>query len=152
MAQMHSGVAAIRTRKAVLFLTPALAMLAETCGRAGQVVEGLALASEALAMADRSYSWMEGDLHLVRATLQLQQVDGERAAEASLQRALALAQGQGDKMMELRAAVQLARLWRTQDKSQEARQMLAERYAWFSEGFDSVDLRGARALLEELQT
>ena len=45
----------------------------------------------------------------------------------------------------------LARLWRTQSKSQEARQMLAERYGWFSEGFDSVDLREAKALLEQLQ-
>jgi adenylate cyclase len=151
MAQMHSGVAAIRTRKAVLFLPPALAMLAETCGRAGQVVEGLALAGEALAMADRSYYWMEADLHLVRGTLQLQQVDGEEAAEASLQRALALAQGQEAKIMELRAAVHLARLWRTHGKRQQARQMLASRYAWFSEGFDSVDLREAQALLEELQ-
>ena len=106
--------------------------------------------AEALEMGDRMF-WMHADLHLLRGVLQLQQVDGEQAAEASLQRAIALAREQEAKLMELRATVHLARLWRTQGKSQEAQQMLAELYGWFSEGFDSVDLREAKALLEELQ-
>lgn len=151
MAQIQRGVAAIRTIKMVLFLPPVLAMLAETYGKVDQVTEGLTLVAEALAMADRSYYWMEADLYLLRGTLQLQQVNNEQAAEASFQRALAIACGQEAKLLELRATVQLARLWRTQSKSQEAQQMLAERYGWFGEGFDAVDLREAKVLLEQLQ-
>ena len=125
-------------------------MLAETYGKIDQVAEGLTLAAEALAMADRTYYWMEADLHLLRGILQLQQGNDEQAVEASLQRALALARGQEAKLLELRATVQLAGLWRTQSKRQEAQQMLADLYGWFSEGFDSVDLREAKALLEQL--
>jgi predicted ATPase len=150
MAQMQRGVAAMRMMKVVLQLPPVLALLAETYGRTGQVEEGLSLVAEALEMGDTIY-WTHAELHLLRGVLQLQQVGGEQAAEASLQRAIAFAREQEAKIMELRATVHLARLWRTQGKSQEAQQMLAELYGWFSEGFDSVDLREARALLEELQ-
>ena len=147
--QMQHGVAAIRTMNIVLFLAPLLAMLAECYGKTEQVEEGLTLVAEAIEMADRSFYWMESDLYLLRGALQLQQVNGEEAAEASLQRAIALARGQEANLLELRATVHLARLWRTQGKSQEAQQMLAELYGWFSEGFDTVDLREAKALLAQ---
>ena len=94
---------------------------------------------------------MEADLYRLQGTLQMQRGDDDQAAEASLQRAIAIAREQEAKSFELRATVQLARLWRAQGKSSAARQMLAEIYGWFTEGFDTLDLREAKALLDELQ-
>jgi predicted ATPase len=71
-------------------------------------------------------------------------------AENSFRQALALAQRQSAKFWELRAATSLARLWRDQGKRDEARELLAPVYGWFTEGFDTRDLKEARALLEEL--
>jgi predicted ATPase len=68
-----------------------------------------------------------------------------------LQRALTMARRQQAKSLELRAAMSLARLWQRQDKRAEAHQLLADIYGWFTEGFDSADLREAKALLEELE-
>lgn len=112
--------------------------------------EGPALAAEVQEMGNRPM-WMEADLQLVRGTLHMQRGDDDQAAEASLQRAIAIAREQEAKFLELRATVQLARLWRAQGKSPAARQMLAAIYGWFSEGFDTVDLREAKALLDELE-
>ena len=72
-------------------------------------------------------------------------------AEACFRRALAVAREQHAKSWELRAAMSLARLWRDQGKVREARELLAPAYGWFTEGFDTRDLKDARALLEELQ-
>jgi predicted ATPase len=71
-------------------------------------------------------------------------------AQAYFERALALAQQQQAKSWELRAAMSLARLWRDQGKVQQARELLAPVYGWFTEGFDTRDLKEAKALLEEL--
>ena len=71
-------------------------------------------------------------------------------AEAHFERALLVARQQQAKSWELRAAMSLARLWRDQGKVQEARELLASIYAWFTEGFDTRDLKEAKALLEEL--
>jgi predicted ATPase len=71
-------------------------------------------------------------------------------AEASFERALAVARQQQAKSWELRAAMSLARLWRDQGKVREARELLAPVYGWFTEGFDTRDLKEAKALLEEL--
>jgi predicted ATPase len=72
------------------------------------------------------------------------------AAEACLRDAIALAQRQGAKLFELRASLDLARSWRKQGKPQQARELLAPVYGWFTEGFDTRDLKEAKALLEEL--
>jgi predicted ATPase len=74
----------------------------------------------------------------------------EGAAEAAFVRALEIARGQGAKMWELRAATILARLWRGQGKQDNARDLLAPVYGWFTEGFDIADLKKAKALLNEL--
>ena len=74
----------------------------------------------------------------------------ELTPEACFQRALDVARRQQAKSLELRAAMSLSRLWRQQGKRQEARALLAPLYAWFSEGFDTVDLQEAKALLHEL--
>ena len=77
---------------------------------------------------------------------------GKRAAKAEVyfERALAVARQQRAKSWELRAAMSMARLWRNQGKPQQARELLAPVFGWFSEGFDTLDLKEARALLEEL--
>jgi predicted ATPase len=72
-------------------------------------------------------------------------------AEAYFERALAVARTQQAKSWELRAATSLARLWRDQGKRDQARDLLAPIYGWFTEGFDTVDLKQAKTLLEELQ-
>jgi predicted ATPase len=71
-------------------------------------------------------------------------------AEACFERALAVACAQQAKSFELRAAISMARLWREQGKRDEARELLAPVYCWFTEGFDTLDLKQAKALLEEL--
>ena len=71
-------------------------------------------------------------------------------AEAYFDRALAVARQQQAKSWELRAAMSMARLWRDQGKRDEARDLLAPVYGWFTEGFDTLDLKEAKALLEEL--
>jgi predicted ATPase len=74
----------------------------------------------------------------------------EAEAEECFQQAIEVAQRQGAKSLELRATVSLGRLWQSQGKREEAHRMLAEIYGWFTEGFDTLDLRAARDLLEEL--
>ena len=71
-------------------------------------------------------------------------------AEACFERALAVARQQQAKSWELRAVMSMARLWRSQGKAQQARELLAPVYGWFTEGFDTLDLKEARALLDEL--
>jgi predicted ATPase len=79
------------------------------------------------------------------------QLPEARAAEACFQRALAVARRQTAKSWELRAAMSLSRLWQQQGKRDEARQLLAESYGWFTEEFDTADLQDARALLDALR-
>jgi predicted ATPase len=75
---------------------------------------------------------------------------GREEAEACFQKAIEVARKQQAKSLELRAAMSLSRLWQQQGKTVEARQLLAPIYGWFTEGFDTKDLREAKALLEEL--
>ena len=71
-------------------------------------------------------------------------------AEAHFERALAVARKQQARSLELRAAMSMARLWRDQGKPQQARDLLAPVYGWFTEGFDTLDLKEAKALLDQL--
>jgi predicted ATPase len=80
----------------------------------------------------------------------MQDQDHPEAAQACFQQAVTAAREQGAKSLELRAAMSLARLWRDQGKPQQARELLAPVYGWFTEGFDTLDLKEAKALLEEL--
>jgi predicted ATPase len=97
--------------------------------------------------------WYEAELHRLRAKVLLG--TGLKAAaneaEASFRQAIAVARAQGAKAWELRAATNLARMWTAQGKRDEARDLLTPLYGWFSEGFDTADLKDARALVEELQ-
>jgi predicted ATPase len=94
---------------------------------------------------------VEAELHRLHGELLLQQaVPDVPHTEARFQRALAVARRQGAKSWDLRAAMSLARLWQRQGKQNEAYQLLAEVYGWFTEGFDTAGLQEAKALLEEL--
>jgi predicted ATPase len=96
--------------------------------------------------------WWEADVHRIAGEIALLSPKPDAAkAEAYFERALAVARQQQAKSWELRASMSLARLWRDQDKVQQARELLAPVYGWFTEGFDTRDLKEAKALLEELQ-
>src|SRR5262249_11918686 len=111
---------------------------------------GLMQLDEAIGLIDetaaRNY---EAETHRVRGELLLLMHDSD-GAEASFRKAIGVAQHQSAKLWELRAATSLARLWRDQGKRTEARDLLAPIYGWFTEGFDTPDLKEAKALLEEL--
>ena len=107
---------------------------------------------EALAWVHRlEERWFEADLRRLKGEALLL-LSRERAdeAEACYQQALAIARDQGARLWELRAANSLARLWRDQGRRAEACELLASVYGWFTEGFDTADLKDARALLDQL--
>jgi predicted ATPase len=132
------------------YLSGRLCSLAEAQAKAGYPEEGLATLTEALALVEQSDErYCEAELYRVKGELLLAQGD-EAEAEASLHRAIEVARRQQAKSWELRATVGLCRLWRKQGRIDEARRMLAEIYGWFTEGFDTPDLKEAEALLEEL--
>jgi TOMM system kinase/cyclase fusion protein len=153
VAQLRQALAAWRAMGAGLAVSHWLVLLAEAYRQAGQAEEGLRLLDEALAHVDhtgeRHYAaevhWLKGELLLRQA------IPDEAQAEISLHQALAVAHHQQAKSWELRAAMSLARLWQSQGKRQEAYDLLAPVYNWFTEGFDTTDLQEAKALLDELE-
>jgi predicted ATPase len=93
----------------------------------------------------------EADVHRIAGEIALLSPEPDAAkAEAYFERALVVARQQQAKSWELRAAMSMARLWRDQGKRDEARTLLAPVYGWFTEGFDTLDLKEAKALLDEL--
>jgi predicted ATPase len=155
-----------------------LARLAGAYEKGGQAEEGLAVLADALAILDESGERfyeaeiyrLKGDLTVAESrvqgqglsvagisqcTVQRSQVQSptsqeEERAEANFLKAINIARTQQAKSLELRAATSLGRLWQRQDKKAEAYRMLAEIYGWFTEGFDTADLKEAKALLDEL--
>ena len=102
-------------------------------------------------MQTTNESWYEADIHRVAGEIALKSPEPDPAkAEAYFERALAIAREQKAKSWELRAATSKARLWRDQGNRQQAHDLLAPVYGWFTEGFDTLDLKEAKALLEEL--
>jgi DNA-binding SARP family transcriptional activator/tetratricopeptide (TPR) repeat protein len=134
---------------------------AEVCARAGQVEMGLRAIDQAQAWIERTgMQATQAEVWRIRGELLLiDPPDGPsrpaksgqvEEAEASFQQALGIARAQQARLFELRAAVRLAQLWGSQDRRTEAHELLAGIYGWFTEGFDTVDLVEAKALLEEL--
>ena len=123
---------------------------ADACERIGQRAAALQQLAKGIGVVKKTQErWCEAELHRLKGGLL--QADGERdKAEACFFDALAAARHQGARTWELRAAMSMARLWRDQGKREEARDLLAPVYGWFTEGFDTLDLKEARALLEEL--
>jgi predicted ATPase len=152
IAQIRQGFAAWRATGARVAWPWWLALLAEACGRVGQLDEGLRALEEALAAVQRNEEGhYKAEVYRLKGELLLQAVPAhQEAAEEHFQQALAVARRRQAKSWELRAAMSLSRLWQRQGKRQEAYALLAPIYGWFTEGFDTADLQEAKALLEEL--
>jgi predicted ATPase len=155
LAQLREGWTAWQGTGALVMTTWILAILAEALGQAGQVEEGLSAVAEALAFAqDRGEHFYQAELYRLQGELLLLQSKaqpvGQAASEACFRQAIAIARRQQAKCWELRAVMSLSRLYRRQGRRAEARPLLAETYGWFTEGFDTYDLREAKALLDEL--
>ncbi len=150
MSLLRSGLTAFRATGAETLTPHFIALLARGCAIGGQVEEALRLLDNALQIVARTgEGWFAAELERHKGQLLLQQ-GNYNAAEELYRRALTTAEEQEAKLWELRAAVSLARLQRDQGRHDEARNLLATVYAWFTEGFDTPDLQGAKALLAEL--
>ena len=147
---MLQGLGNSRATGAGLCIPFYLMTLAEVYGMAAQADEGLKRLAEAANIVEVTQErWAEAEMHRLRGTLLLSMHE-RAAAEDSFRLALTVAQQQSAKYWELRAAMSLARLWRDQGKVQQARELLAPVYGWFTEGFDTRDLQEAKALLDAL--
>ena len=153
IAQMRVGLIAAQDNDLLPSHPYLMSLLAEALGTTHQTAEGLELVSEALDFTEkkRAYTY-SAELYRVKGHLLLQSGKGEKTAEASLQQALSIARSQQAKSWELRAATSLSRLWQQQGRTAEARQLLTDTYKWFTEGFDTADLREANILLEALES
>ena len=130
-----------------------LSLLAERLGLAQQAEAGLAVADEALVAAREGHRWYEADVQRIRGELLLKRDSTDTArAEECFRTALDIAGRQSAKSLELRATMSLARLLAKQGGHDKAQAMLAEVYGWFTEGFDTADLKEAKALLDQLRT
>jgi len=152
MAQMHQGLTAWRAMGIEAGLPYWLSMLAEAYWSTGQVEAGRGVLAEALTLVGTTEErWWEAELHRLTGELLLaRSTENAVEVEACFHQALDIARRQEAKSLELRAAMSLSRLWQRQGKRQEAHDLLAEVYAWFTEGFDTADLQEAKALLAEL--
>jgi predicted ATPase len=140
--------------------TYVLSLLAEMCGKLNQVETGLSLLNEGLEVANMTEErFYEAELYRLKGELTIQSEASQSGAGASLkstctekaeeffQHALDVARRQNSKAWELRAATSLAGLWQKQNKKAEAHELLAEIYSWFTEGYDTADLKDAKVLL-----
>jgi predicted ATPase len=154
ITELRSAMVTIRAIGAAAELPWYLAMLAGAHAVAGQRAEGLDAIAEALALvASTNERFYEAEIYRLKGELLLKHGGSDTVAEAEscFRQALDIAQVQSAKSWELRAATSLARLWREQSKQAEARELLAPVYDWFTEGFDTADLKDAKALLDELR-
>jgi tetratricopeptide (TPR) repeat protein len=150
IAQIREGMSAMESMGVRCYLSGTLRALADAQAKAGQPREGLATLAEALVFVEETdQRHSEAELYRLRAELLLMLGD-ETEAERSLHKAIEVARRQQGKSWELRATVTLCRLLQKQGKQAEARQLLSEIYGWFTEGFDTPDLKEAKALLDEL--
>src|SRR5262249_36486891 len=146
------GLRAIHATGAEMLQPYILTLLAEVHGTLGEPEAGLTALAEALTRAETTGErWYESEIYRLKGELLLQQNAANQAeAETCFQQAITVAQNQQAKSWELRAATSLARLWQQQGKRQEAHDLLASVYNWFTEGFDTADLKDAKALLDAL--
>jgi predicted ATPase len=152
LAQVRQGIAAFRATGATLAVPYLCTVLVDVAAHLGHPADGLQALAEAHTLVEQQEErYWEAEVCRLRGVLLLRQT-GTPAAEAEtwLRRALDVARRQEAKSLELRAAMSLARLWQQQGKRDEARELLAPIYGWFTEGFDTADLQEAKALLEAL--
>lgn len=172
--QIHQGLRVLRETGAIVAQRLGAALLAEAYGEDGKMEEGLATVNEVLRTLDQPGERLwDAELYRLKGELMLQQQskaglgqvsnksrqvrerrfltpNPQSEAEACFLKAIEIARHQGAKLGELRAVTSLARLWQQQGKGDEAWQMLADVYNWFTEGFDTKDLQEAKGLIEGL--
>ena len=125
--------------------------MVEACVSLGRLDDAMSALDETLPFADTEEHYYEAELHRLRGELLLGRTVADREdAERCFRKAIDIARRQGAKSWELRATKSLARLLRDAGRRDEARVMLAEIYNWFTEGFETADLKSAKALLDEL--
>jgi predicted ATPase len=145
-----SGITAYRSTGATLMMPWHLSYLATAYADLDQFDESWRCVGEAMTAVETTKErWYEADLHRIAGEIALRSPQPDAAeAEAHFERALAIAGAQQARSWELRAAMSMAQLWRDQGKRQQAHDLLAPVYGWFTEGFDTLDLREAKALLD----
>ena len=150
---MHRGLAAKQAGGAEIKVPYYLGMLGAAYARAGRPVEALPLLTDAFERVEETGErWFEAELHRRKGEVVLCLSDPDKAeAERCFRKAMSVAHAQGAKLWELRAATSLGRFWAEQGRRAESHDLLAPIYDWFTEGFDTIDLKEARALLEELR-
>jgi len=151
IAEVRDGLAAVQPTGVRIRQPYYLALLAEALASAGEIEQGLSALAEAAALAEETGErrW-EAEICRLIGELTMARRGDRTGAEACFRRALDVAGRQSAKALELRATTSLARLWRDQGKQQQALDLLAPVYGWFTEGFETPDLREARALLDAL--
>jgi predicted ATPase len=152
ITQINEGLMTYRATGAEALRPYYLALLAEAYRTTGEPHAGLTVLAEALTVVDTTGArWYEPELYRLKGELLLQQSsDNQAEAESCFHHALNITRNQQAKSFELRVATSLARLWQQQGKRQEAYDLLAPVYGWFTEGFDTADLKDAKALLDAL--
>ena len=148
-----SGVNGWRSTGASVYLPMWLSYLARAYAELGQRDKAWYTIDEAITATKTSRErWCEAEVHRVAGDIELKSSTPDAAkAEDYFERALSIAREQQAKSWELRAAMSMARLWRDQGKRQQAHDLLAPVYGWFTEGFDTLDLKEAKSLLEQLK-
>jgi predicted ATPase len=146
------GMTAMRTTGTTVWMPFFLPHLARAHAELGQFEAAWHCIGEAMTATGTSKeTWCEAEIHRTAGEIALISPEPDAAkAQAHFERAIAIARAQKAKSWELRAATSLARLWRDRGKRQQARDLLAPVYGWFTEGFDTLDLKEAKALLDEL--
>jgi class 3 adenylate cyclase/predicted ATPase len=149
---LRAGLAGLRDLEFVFSLPFHYGLEADALACGGRRSEALKALAAALEILHRTgEAWFAAELHRRRGELLLTGPEPQAsAAEQELQRAISIAREQSAKLFELRAVISLARLWRDHDKRAAARDLLVPIYNWFTEGFDTPDLKDAKALLDEL--
>ena len=149
---LTAAIASLRATGATLWNPYYLLHSARAHADIGQFEEACRHIAEAIAAAEKTKEkWCDAEIHRTAGEIEIlsPEPDAEKA-EAHFERALGIAREQHAKSWELRAAMSMSRLWRDQGKRERARDLLAPVYGWFTEGFDTLDLKEAKALLEEL--
>jgi predicted ATPase len=150
--RITAGITAVRSTSGTVWAPLCLSLLAKAHADLGQLDDACRSIAEAMTTIEATKErWCEAEINRIAGEVALKSPQPDDVkAETYFERALAVARAQQAKSWELRASMSIARLWRDQGKRDEARELLAPVYGWFTEGFDTLDLKEARALLEEL--
>ena len=150
--QITSGIAALRSTGATWTLPSWLSYLGKSNADLCQLDDAWCCISEAIVAVEKTKErWWEAEIYRTAGKIALMSPEPDATkAQAYFEHALAVAREQQAKSWELRAAMSMARLWRDRGKRQQAHDLLAPIYCWFTEGFDTLDLKDAKALLEQL--